>query len=103
MQDDALQTFARLSLGQSYHALGAFHDALEILGSNLTHPLRSTEAMTGDRIVFSHIWAVLCLTDLGAFSEGIVHGEEAIRGATAREYSFGLSGASISLGNLYLA
>jgi class 3 adenylate cyclase/tetratricopeptide (TPR) repeat protein len=103
LQDDALQTFARLSLGQSYHALGAFSQALEVLGANLTSQFRCTEAMTGGRLIFSRLWAVLCLTELGVFPEGIVHGEEAIRGATALDYSFGLGGAYLSLGNLYLA
>jgi tetratricopeptide (TPR) repeat protein len=104
--DFALQVMAHHFLGVAYHALGDHRRAMGVLRSNV-------ESLVGDRIresfglvghpsVNSRSWLVRCLTELGAFPEGVAHGEEAIRIAEAVDHPHSLILAYLGVGFLAL-
>ena len=53
--------------------------------------------------VSTHIWLVRALTGLGAFEEGIAHGEEAVRRAAEDDDPYALTQAQAFLGLLLVA
>jgi tetratricopeptide (TPR) repeat protein len=104
--DVALQVMAQHYLGGAYHALGDHRRALGFLRRNV-------ESLAGDLIrerfglaalpaVLSRAWLVRCLAELGAFPEGIVHGEEALRIAEAVDHPNSLLHAYLGVGLLSL-
>ncbi len=104
--DFALQVMAHHLLGVAYHTLGDHRRAIGLLRSNV-------ESLAGDLIherfglpglasVLSRAWLVRCLTDLGAFSEGMAHGEEAVRIAEAVDHPNSLIYAYLGVGCLSL-
>lgn len=104
--DVALQVMAHHYLGGAYHALGDHRRALGFLRRNV-------ESLAGDLIrerfglaalpaVLSRAWLVRCLAELGAFPEGIVHGEEALRIAEAVDHPNSLLHAYLGVGLLSL-
>jgi class 3 adenylate cyclase/tetratricopeptide (TPR) repeat protein len=104
--DFALEVMATFFLGTAYHALGDYRRAVDCFRRNvasLTGDLiRERFGMTGLPAVMSHTWSVSCLTALGAFDEGTVRGEEAVRLAEAVDHPFSLTQAYFALGSLYL-
>jgi class 3 adenylate cyclase/tetratricopeptide (TPR) repeat protein len=104
--DFALQVMAHHHLGVAYHTLGDHRRAMELLRSNV-------EALAGDLIrerfglsglpaVLSRAWLVRCLAELGAFPEGVAHGEEAVRIAEAVDHPLSLVHAYLGVGFLSL-
>jgi class 3 adenylate cyclase/tetratricopeptide (TPR) repeat protein len=104
--DFALQVMAHHHLGVAYHTLGDHRRAMELLRSNV-------EALAGDLIrerfglsglpaVLSRAWLVRCLAELGAFPEGVAHGEEAVRIAEAVDHPLSLVHAHLGVGFLSL-
>ena len=85
--DVALQVLAHHSLGVTYHALGDYRRAMGLLRSNVESLagdlIRERFGMTSLPAVLSRAWLARCLAELGAFPEGIVHAEEAVRIAEA--------------------
>jgi class 3 adenylate cyclase/tetratricopeptide (TPR) repeat protein len=57
---------------------------------------------TGRNDVNSHAGLSQCMAELGAFAEGITHGQEGIRMAEARDHPFSRASAYGGLGDLYL-
>src|SRR4029434_611760 len=90
--DFALQVMARHFLGVAYHVLGDHRRAMGVLGSSVESLaddlLRERFGLTGPPAVLSRAWLARCLTELGAFPEGITHGEEAVRIAEAVDYPY---------------
>jgi class 3 adenylate cyclase/tetratricopeptide (TPR) repeat protein len=104
--DFALQVTARHFLGVAYHILGDYRRALGLLRSNV-------ESLAGDLLhehfgvaglpaVLSRAWLARCLAELGAFPEGIVHAEEAVRIAEAVDHPPSLILAYLGVGLLFL-
>jgi class 3 adenylate cyclase/tetratricopeptide (TPR) repeat protein len=99
------QLDANVNLAHTYHALGEYGRAIACcrtavsLEGGLSPP---PVGPTGRNDVNSHTRLSQCLAELGAFAEGITHGEEAIRMAEARDHPFSRASAYGSLGDLYL-
>jgi tetratricopeptide (TPR) repeat protein len=104
--DFALQVMAQHYLGVAYHTLGNYRQALELLRGNV-------ESLAGDLIcerfsmpglpsVQSRDWLARCLAELGAFPEGLVHAEEAVRVAEAVNHPNSLIHAYFGVGFLSL-
>jgi DNA-binding NtrC family response regulator/tetratricopeptide (TPR) repeat protein len=104
--DVRLQFNTNLHLAYTYHALGEYGRAVEYLRTNVV----SLEAAlpprplgpAGDNSVTSRSRLCLCCAELGAFREGITHGEEGMRIAEAAEHPFSCVSAAGGVGYLYL-
>ena len=105
--DFSLQVDLHFRLGQIYHTIGAYRQAIDVLRRNV-------ETLIGDLLlerlglgtsissVFSRAWLGLCLAEVGEFGEGITLGEEGSRVAETAEQAFSLTTVSYSVGVLYL-
>ncbi len=104
--DHALQISTNFFLGQAYHSLGDYRQAIKF-------EKRNVEVLKGDLIrerfllfglpsAMSRTWLAWSLAELGEFAEGIIHGEEAIRIAEALDHPFSRVIGSWGLGGLYL-
>src|SRR5262249_33204069 len=104
--DFALQVLANHHLGVAYHALGDQRRALGLLRRNVKSLtgdlLRERFGLAGPPAVLSRAWLVRCLAELGAFSEGIAHGEETVRIAEAVDHPLSLIHAYLGVGFLSL-
>ena len=104
--DFALQVMANQYLGVAYHVLGDHRRAIGLLRSNVESLagdlLRERFGMTGLPAVLSRAWLARCLAELGAFPEGIAHGEEAVRIAEAVDHPNSLIHAYLGVGFLSL-
>src|SRR5262249_14078093 len=104
--DLALQVQAHFSLGQVYYSLGNYRQAIDLLQRNvaaLTGELRDEQFGGTDLpYVNARSWLVRCLTELGAFTEGMALGDEAIQIAEAVDTPFIRSEAYGPVGLLYL-
>jgi tetratricopeptide (TPR) repeat protein len=93
-------------LGQAYYFLGNYRRGLDILTRNVA----SLEGKVlsehfGWRVttsLHSRTWLVASLAELGAFTEGITHGEEQIRIAESIDQPEKVVQASFATGLLYL-
>lgn len=101
-EDVALQVTTHLYLSYAYRALGAYQQAVAILQDDVA-------ALTGERVyerlglaalpaVSTRVSLVHSLTELGAFADGLIHGEEALRIAAAVGHPFSLNQAYRGLG-----
>ena len=104
--DFALQVMAQHVLGAVYHILGDHHRAMGLLRSNVEllegDLIRERFGMIGLPAVLSRAWLVRCLAELGAFPEGLVHGEEAVRIAEAVDHPPSFIYAYLGVGFLAL-
>jgi DNA-binding winged helix-turn-helix (wHTH) protein/tetratricopeptide (TPR) repeat protein len=99
------QRRTNVNLADTYHALSeygraiaCYRTAVSLEGGLLPRPLHATsEYSLAARAKLSQ-----CLAELGAFAEGISHGEEGIRMAEAADHPFSRAAAYGSLGNLYV-
>jgi tetratricopeptide (TPR) repeat protein len=93
-----LQLESRLATGWIYHDLGDYRQALEHLQQalmTLQGASRSQSAglghglglgpghRLGNRPIITRTWIVLCLSELGAFADGVACGTEALQSAEA--------------------
>ena len=94
------------SLGQVYHALGDYRQAIDVLRWNVAaltgELLQERLGLAGLASVLSRSWLVLCLAELGAFAEGSALGDEAIQIAETADHPFSRIEAYDSIGRLYL-
>jgi tetratricopeptide (TPR) repeat protein len=104
--DFALQVRTHLFLGQTYHSLGDYPMAIDILTRNamslegeLVRKSLGTPFLSS---VFSRTWVAFCLAELGAFAEGIPRAEEAVRIAEAVDHPFSRVAAYVGVGHLSL-
>jgi class 3 adenylate cyclase/tetratricopeptide (TPR) repeat protein len=104
LDDFGLYTQANFCLAEVYYSLGNYPQAIAALRWNV-------EAITGDRIherfdgpavvsVVSRRWLAASLAEVGAFTEGLARGEEAIRIAEAAEHPYSLVNAYLGLSYL---
>jgi tetratricopeptide (TPR) repeat protein len=106
LRDHPLWVVANTLLGLAYDARGEYHKAADILkksveslpGTSLGQDVRVAGLMP----VFSRIYLVYCLAELGDFREGLGYGDEGIRHAEAADDAYSLVFASCGLGTLYL-
>ncbi len=104
--DSPLQIAVSTHLGPAYAALGDYQRAIQILRSAVDSlPEDSTSGDVGTAgllAVFSRIYLVYCLAELGEFRGGIVVGEEAIRLAKTADHPYSLTFAYCGVGTLFL-
>jgi class 3 adenylate cyclase/tetratricopeptide (TPR) repeat protein len=81
--DAALQVVLHLFLGRAYYALGDYPQAIDLVRQNVAALegalLREHFGLPGLPAVMSRVTLALCLAELGAFTEGLAHGEESFR------------------------
>ena len=101
-----LQIWAHFYLGQGYHAMGDYPQAIDFLRrsvASLEGDLqRERFDMPGLPSVLSRSWLVWCLAEQGRFSEGVTYGEEALQIAENVDHRYSLIVACLGLGVLYL-
>jgi class 3 adenylate cyclase/tetratricopeptide (TPR) repeat protein len=98
--DLALQAAASFSLGGIYEAIGDYGRAAELFRRNV----EARDAGTGhpDGQIHALAWLARALSELGQFTEGRRHGEEALRLATVDGRGTEPVFAQRTLGRLYL-
>jgi predicted ATPase len=103
LDESALQRQASFQLGLTYHCLGDFGRAAELLRRNVEAADQGAATLRTDWRIRCRAWLALPLSALGAFAEGRRHGEEALRLATREGRGLTPSIAHSWLGVLYLA
>jgi tetratricopeptide (TPR) repeat protein len=108
LDDAPLQASAYWSLGVAYQAFGAYAEGIDCLTRNLgllTGELSQASLdmrITSPLAVTSRAQLARCLAEVGAFTEGITHGQEAVRLAEALKRPYDRVSASLGIGHLYL-
>ena len=104
--DMALQVVTHLYLGRAYHAVGDYPQAIDFLRQTLVALdgalLQERFGLAGLPSVMSRALLARCLAELGAFSEGLAHGEEGLRLAEAVNHPNSLIEACYGIGHVYL-
>jgi predicted ATPase/class 3 adenylate cyclase len=105
--DVELQIGSNQRLGQIYYDLGDYHRAMECMRSNVASLQGELlYKRFGTNIALPAITArtvlVLCLSKVGVFTEGIAHGDEALRLAEAIDRPYDRAAAHSRVGELYL-
>ena len=104
--DFSLQIMVHNSLGRVHNTMGNYHEARAFLGRNVSllqgELSREYFGLTSLASVTSSAHLSEALEELGAFTEGITSGEEAIRIAEAVDHPFSRVMAYWGVGNLYL-
>jgi len=102
----ALQVETHFHLGQVYHSLGDYRQAIDVLRWNVAaltgELLQEHLGLPGLASVLSRTLLVRCLVELGAFAEGRVLGDEAIQMAETADDLFSRGEACLSVGRLSL-
>ena len=104
--DVGLQAVTQCFLGQIYHFLGDYGRALDILRQNVAslegELCREHFGLPVPASVYSRTWLVASLAELGAFAEGIAHGEEQVRITASDAQPVSLVHPDFNLGRLAL-
>jgi tetratricopeptide (TPR) repeat protein len=86
--------------------LGDYPQAIDLLRQNLVAPegelLQERFSLPTLPFVMSRTWLARCLAELGAFSEGLAHGEEGLRIADAIDHPNSLIQGCFDVGHVYL-
>jgi DNA-binding winged helix-turn-helix (wHTH) protein/class 3 adenylate cyclase/tetratricopeptide (TPR) repeat protein len=105
--DFALEVAGNMYLGQVYHALGDYQQALDVLRRNvaaLTGPLLQEHfGMANLPAVTSRTYLVFSLAELGQFAEGMARGAEGLSIAEAADHPNSLAIACLGMGRLFLS
>ncbi len=105
LQDVGLHT-TNVNLGLAYYTAGDYPRAIQCLRKTMAilqgDHARRRFGWAGVPAVISRAYLVGCLTDLGAFAEGAILADEAIRLAEVAEHPFSLGQAYISVGILHV-
>jgi tetratricopeptide (TPR) repeat protein len=106
LRDFPLQVSTSLYLGQAYHDLGDYRQAMDILRETMEtlegELLQKHLGMASLPAVGCRTWLVWCLAELGDFTEGIAPAAEGVRIAEAINHPFNMTFASVGSGILYL-
>jgi tetratricopeptide (TPR) repeat protein len=106
LEDAALQVVTHLFLGRAYNALGDYPRAIDLLRQNLVAldgaRLRESFGLPGLPSVTSCEALARCLAEVGAFTEGLAHGEDSLRIAEAVDHPDSLIRACYGIGHVYL-
>jgi DNA-binding SARP family transcriptional activator len=105
--DVPFRVATNLFLGQTYESAGDYHRATDFLRRNVTSSVgddlvHERFGLPGFPLVFSRFWLAGCLAKLGNFTEGMAHGEEAVRIAEAIDQGYTLIAAHCEVGLAYL-
>jgi tetratricopeptide (TPR) repeat protein len=104
--DTALQVVTHLFLGRAYRALGDYPQAISLLRQNLVAldgaRLHERFSLPGLPAVMSRDVLAECLAEVGAFTEGLAHGEDSLRIAEAVDHPYSLIPACYGIGYVYL-
>ena len=104
--DTALQVVTHLFLGRAYYGLGDYPQAIDLLRQNVVALegtlLQERFGLPGLPSVTSRDTLARCLAELGAFTEGLAHGEESLRIAEAVDNPHSLMAACYGIGHVYL-
>jgi predicted ATPase/class 3 adenylate cyclase len=101
--DLALQAEASFHLGRVYWSMGDYERAAELFRRNVEARDPGTGRPDRPSQISSLAWLAFALSELGQFSEGWRHGEEALRLTTVEGRASGPMLAHAHLGRLYLA
>ena len=102
LRDLALQVAASHFLGLAYWAVGDYGRAADLFRRNVA-ALEPGTGRPAPFLIHSRAWLAYTLSQLGQFTEGRLHGEEALRRATAEGRGDESMMARLGLGRLYLA
>ncbi|HEY7652970.1 MAG TPA: sigma 54-interacting transcriptional regulator, partial [Methylomirabilota bacterium] len=106
LHDAPLWTVANTYLGSAYDARGEYGKAADALKKSVESlpdtSIRQDLGVAGLVPVFSRIYLVYCLAELGRFREGAVYGREGIQLAESADHAYSLIFASCGLGTLLL-
>jgi class 3 adenylate cyclase/tetratricopeptide (TPR) repeat protein len=110
LRDLPLLTQAHARLGHVYYILGDYQRALDLLRQVVEAITgESSRVRFGERVgpassvpLLSRTLLLWSLTEVGKFTEGVAHGEEAVRSAEAAEHLTSLITAYVGIGRLYL-
>jgi tetratricopeptide (TPR) repeat protein len=104
--DASLQVVTHTLLGRVYYGLGDYPQAIDLLRQNLVALegvlLRERFSLPTSPSVMSHTLLARCLAELGAFSEGLAHGEKGLRLAEAVDHPNSLIQVCFDVGHVYL-
>lgn len=106
MRDTPFWVVANTFLGTAYDAQGEYRKAADVLrksvealpGISISRDVRVAGLVT----VFSRIYLVYCLADMGEFREGLAYGNEGTRLAEAADDAYSLIFATCGIGTLHL-
>jgi len=101
LQDGTLRDMAHRYLGCSYHAIGDYRRAIEVFTKILGPPGRgpNPNATSGST---TRVFLMLCLAEVGQFSEAILYGEESLAIAPALDNPFNLCAVGAALGRVHV-
>jgi transcriptional regulator with AAA-type ATPase domain/tetratricopeptide (TPR) repeat protein/class 3 adenylate cyclase len=106
LENFLLRVATNTNLGPAYADRGDYRRAIEILTGNIEslpgEVIGEPFGLAGLPSVFSRIYLVGCLTEVGEFNEGLAHGEEGIRIAEAVDHPYSLTFAYFGIGTLFL-
>jgi tetratricopeptide (TPR) repeat protein len=106
VDDQGLRIIARVRLGQAYHGLGRYGQAIDVLRaviSAVQGELRHEQyGMAAPPSVIARTWLAWCLAERGEFSEGQACAEEGLAIAESVHQPYTLVAASFGLGVLHL-
>ncbi len=106
LRDFALQVMANMYLGFVSSTRGDYRQGVEFLRRNVValegDLLRERLGTAAPPSILSRSYLVLCLAELGEFTEGTTRGEEALQIAEAIDHPYSRALAYRSLGILYL-
>jgi tetratricopeptide (TPR) repeat protein len=106
MGDAALQVVMHLFLGRAYYALGDYPQAIALLRQNLVSLdgalLREHFGLSALPAVLSRDLLARCLAEVGAFTEGLTHGEDSLRIAETVDHPNSLIQACYGISRVYL-
>jgi class 3 adenylate cyclase/tetratricopeptide (TPR) repeat protein len=101
-----LRAEASFRLGQAYHPLGEYGQAIELLRASLESLPGELkyERLGGSGLlsVFARTWLAWCLAEVGEFEEGIARGKEAVEIARSVDHPYTLVHADFGVGLVHL-
>jgi tetratricopeptide (TPR) repeat protein len=97
---------ANLDLGQVYHVVGDYRQAVDALERNVEELqgdlLGRRFGLVGLASVLSRAWLVWCLAELGEFERALPRGAEAVQIAETRDHPYSILAAYFGAGSLHL-
>jgi DNA-binding NtrC family response regulator/tetratricopeptide (TPR) repeat protein len=102
--DGELQLWATLQLGYLSFNLGAYRQAVAYLQQALMALQQEprSQSFFGHPAIHIRTWMVMCLSELGAFTDGAAYGNEALQMAEAVDHPHERLGAYWRVGSLYV-
>jgi tetratricopeptide (TPR) repeat protein len=104
-EDTALQIEANMQLGLIYYARGDYGQAIAALRQTVTAPARQSHQRRDHpdaAMVWPWSWLLVCLSEVGAFVEGLAMRADLLRLAEATAHPFLLVVATFGVGQLFL-